>query len=540
MKGLRIKRNIGVFFLICGFILFLSGCKGSTELTNGAVESTAANQTYLSSTSIQNTENAVDGRTTSTPDDSPHETKPIKMREAGKNAYLTLPAFEKDFEDIIGLSTDEKWTYHPEEKYYSTDELLIEGTDCVFSMSCVTETGVYNWQYVMSIHYYDQAHSLVSSSNVFVFRDVNRAAEYFYSYKWWNPINNEEYKGTYYLLIGNIVIIHRPVQEADETEKVCKQTFEHLCSVFSIDAVSLDLKPIAPQAIKDYVSIEIPELQDSVRNLLGIGNNKDWQFASELDTYYLYFSPIRGTDCTFSVRYINDKNKYEFNSEPDVTVCYQDYNRNILATCYITIFDDGTKASQIDVHETPQKGEIVLFAGNVSIDFCSEMFDELYDAEMYYDSIRHMCSLLGIDYDALELFEFEAPETITYSQILCAFDAGLSAETIEKALEEIIPEGMQEADASELIKSDGMKSIRSWRDATQTCIFEEYEDVNMAKNSFNIFLGGASTVTSVVRIDSRVLIFAYTDGTVIKTLLNNLGLIEDIPDSYTIYTKTNN
>ncbi|MBQ9469174.1 MAG: hypothetical protein IJU52_09230 [Clostridia bacterium] len=303
--------------------------------------------------------------------------------------------------------------------------------------------------------------------------------------------------------------------------------------------------PIEPLAKNRY--FVIPAFAGTISEVAEQISKDGWLYDPGTE-FYSIGAPVSGTECTYRAQY----SKQSDGENNSMLIGYSEKDR-IVALCFVLEFQTENDAKEyfndfvsLDKElKEEYKGKFVLLTGNLVIihsphyDFenaneNSPHYDFENANEIYKQTFIHLCSLLGIDYDALELFEFEAPETITYSQILCAFDAGLSAETIGKALEDIIPEGMQEVDASELIKSDGMKSIRSWRDAGQIYIIEEYEDINMAKDGFNFFLGGASTVTSIVRIDSCVLTLGYANGIVIKTLLKNLGLIEDIPDSYTI------
>ena len=225
----------------------------------------------------------------------------------------------------------------------------------------------------------------------------------FYDSEWADMLYNDLYNGYYYLLAGDVYIVHEPQRALDNAKEVSRQTFLHMCSLLKIDVEQLQLKPIKEP--EEYSFAEAPALSDSVKNLLGVDNGNNWLYTPKNPgIYYLYNAPVPGTDCSFAVKYIDDKDiiheKYY-----GAVVSYSDYYHERIMDCFIKIYEDRTIALQEEADDLGDYGDFKILADNVSI-YVRNCFtyglNDLYDAGTFYSCARHLCSMLGIDYDALD------------------------------------------------------------------------------------------------------------------------------------------
>lgn len=130
-------------------------------------------------------------------------------------------------------------------------------------------------------------------------------------------------------------------------------------------------------------------------------------------------------------------------------------------------------------------------------------------------------------------------DTTTYSQIKCAFDAGLSAKVVEKALEECIPMDIPEVEAIRVGDQTNILSTRLWRKdkedgMNEVYSFTSYTDSDAAEQAFEIYDIWMASGMCFVRIDSCVITVTNTNGNDLKTMLKKLGLIDTIPEPHTI------
>lgn len=395
-------------------VMTLAGCENSTnqsETSANTLKSQLTSPEETLSTPTNNMPSSIEMPTPTVTLENTTETQSVQSAEvtdemkhaAGKNVYYDIPALDGDIADILGFVNNEEWNYDPDARTYSITDQPADGTDFTYSIQCWIPESESIYKYMINIYYYDRAHTPVSGTVILVHQNEANAIDRFYDMKWADLHWDDLYNGTYDLLAGNVCIFHRPQWEIDNAPKICRQTFLHMCSLLKIDAEQLPLTPV--RKLTDFFTVEIPALSDSIKNLLGVEDGNGWQYTPKSDRYFLYNAPVPGTDYSYTVRYVENKDTHH--EDVDATISYFDYYHGCSVDCFIVIYEEGTKAAQEISINGSGKGSFEIYADNVYIqyrtNYSNEYIERGCDVNMIYDCARHLCSMLGIDYDALAL-----------------------------------------------------------------------------------------------------------------------------------------